>query len=154
MFDLKTAISTWRHVLKNDRALFDEDLDELEQHLRDQIPWLMNKGLSEEEAFRRAIRDMGEIGSIQEAYQRVFWQKAKHRRTLIDELTWRAAMLKNYLKITVRNLVKNKTYSVINIGGLAVGMAVCVLILMFVREETTYDEYHEYQDRIYLYPQL
>ncbi len=52
MFDLNTAISTWKHFLKNDRALHEDDLDELEQHLRDQIPWLMAKGLTEEQAFR------------------------------------------------------------------------------------------------------
>lgn len=149
MFSLETAIETWRHVLKNDRALSVEDLDELEQHLRDQLPWLMNKGLNEEQAFRRAIQVMGEIGSIQEAYQDVFWLKTKYQKKLSDELAWRVAMLKNYLKITVRTLIKNKTYSVINIGGLAVGMAVCVMILMFVREETSYDQYHEYSDRIY-----
>jgi len=58
-------------------------------------------------------------------------------------------MLKNYLKIAYRNLLKKKVYSFINIFGLGVGMACCVLIFMFVQEELSYDNYHERGDRIY-----
>ena len=58
-------------------------------------------------------------------------------------------MLRNYLKIALRNLVKNKTYSLINIVGLAMGMAVSVLILMFVMHEFSYDKFHENHARIY-----
>jgi putative ABC transport system permease protein len=58
-------------------------------------------------------------------------------------------MLKNYLKIALRNIGRHKGYSFINIAGLAIGMAVCILILMFVRDELSYDTYHEHKDRIY-----
>ena len=58
-------------------------------------------------------------------------------------------MLKNYLKIAYRNLLKKKVYSFINIVGLGVGMACCVLIFMFVQDELSYDTYHEKGDRIY-----
>ncbi len=58
-------------------------------------------------------------------------------------------MLKNYLKIAIRNIKRHKAYSFINIAGLAIGMAVCILILMFVRSELSYDTYHEHKDRIY-----
>ncbi|MPR35190.1 FtsX-like permease family protein [Cytophagaceae bacterium SJW1-29] len=57
-------------------------------------------------------------------------------------------MLRNYLKIALRGLVKNKAYSAINIGGLAVGMAVAMLIGLWVWDELTYDHYHENHDRI------
>ena len=53
-------------------------------------------------------------------------------------------MLTNYLKIALRNLQKHKGYSFINIAGLAIGMAACVLILLFVRHEFSYDRYHEH----------
>ena len=49
-------------------------------------------------------------------------------------------MLQNYLKIAVRNLLKNKAYSIINIGGLAVGMAVTILIALWVWNELTFDK--------------
>ena len=58
-------------------------------------------------------------------------------------------MFKNYLTIAVRNLFKHKGYSVINIMGLAIGMACCVLIILFVQDELSYDQYHEKKDRIY-----
>jgi len=57
-------------------------------------------------------------------------------------------MIRNYLKIAWRNLVKNKVYSFINIGGLAVGMAVAVLIGLWIYDELTYDRYHSHYDRI------
>ena len=58
-------------------------------------------------------------------------------------------MLRNYLKIAFRNLVKNKVYSFINIGGLAVGIACCLLITLYVVDELSYDQYHQKADRIY-----
>jgi len=58
-------------------------------------------------------------------------------------------MFKNYLKIALRNIAKHKGYSFINILGLAIGMAVCILIIIFVRHEISYDRYHENSDRIY-----
>ena len=58
-------------------------------------------------------------------------------------------MWKNYFKIAYRNLLKKKVYSFINILGLGVGMACCVLIFLFVQDELSYDNYHEKGDRIY-----
>ncbi|NOR15208.1 MAG: hypothetical protein GQ544_05855, partial [Candidatus Aminicenantes bacterium] len=58
-------------------------------------------------------------------------------------------MFKNYLKIAVRNIRKYKSYSFINIFGLATGMACCLLIALFVQDELSYDRYHEKTDRIY-----
>ena len=52
-------------------------------------------------------------------------------------------MIKNYFKIAWRNLVRNKVYSFINIGGLAVGMAVAMLIGLWVYDEVTFNKYHE-----------
>ncbi|MBA4850886.1 ABC transporter permease [Emticicia sp. BO119] len=51
-------------------------------------------------------------------------------------------MLKNYVKIAFRNLLKNKVFSIINIVGLAIGMAVCMLILLYVSHELSYDKFH------------
>jgi len=58
-------------------------------------------------------------------------------------------MIRNYFKIAWRNLVKNKGYSAINILGLAIGMAVCLLIMLFVQHELSYDRYHAHAGRIY-----
>jgi hypothetical protein len=52
-------------------------------------------------------------------------------------------MIKNYFKIAWRNLVRSKGYSAINIGGLAVGMAVAILIGLWIYDELTYDKFHK-----------
>ncbi|WP_234573167.1 ABC transporter permease [Rhodohalobacter sp. 614A] len=58
-------------------------------------------------------------------------------------------MLKNYFKIAFRNLFKHKVYSFINIFGLAVGIACCLLIGLYVQNEWSYDSFHSKSDRIY-----
>jgi putative ABC transport system permease protein len=58
-------------------------------------------------------------------------------------------MLKNYLKIAVRNLIKHKLFSVINISGLAIGITCSILIILFVNYESSYDAYHKKADRTY-----
>lgn len=58
-------------------------------------------------------------------------------------------MIRNYIKVALRNLWKNKGYSAINIIGLAVGLATCLLILLYVWDELSYDRFHEKAGRIY-----
>ncbi|MDR9418683.1 ABC transporter permease [Gracilimonas sp.] len=58
-------------------------------------------------------------------------------------------MIKNYIKIAFRNLRKNKIDSAISIGGLAVGLACCILLVFYVRFEWSHDNFHENADRIY-----
>src|SRR4051812_29274961 len=58
-------------------------------------------------------------------------------------------MIFNYIKIAWRNLVKQKLFSLINITGLAVGLAVCIMIMMYVAHETSYDRFHTNADRIF-----
>ena len=59
-------------------------------------------------------------------------------------------MIRNYMKITWRNIRNNKIYSFINIMGLAVGMACCFLILLWVQDELSYDKFHANFEDIYL----
>lgn len=58
-------------------------------------------------------------------------------------------MLRNYLTVAIRNLLRNKTYSLINIVGLSVGMTVCLLALTYVADEVSYDRHHPGADRVY-----
>ncbi len=58
-------------------------------------------------------------------------------------------MFKNYLKIALRNIRRHKGFSFINIAGLAIGMACCILIVLFVRDEIGYDSYHAQADQVY-----
>ncbi len=58
-------------------------------------------------------------------------------------------MLGNYLRLALRNLLKHKLYTVINILGLAIGLVCCMLIVLFVSDELQYDRYHDNAPRIY-----
>jgi putative ABC transport system permease protein len=58
-------------------------------------------------------------------------------------------MLRDFFKIAVRNLIRNKSFSVINITGLAIGMAAAILILLWIQNEVSYDGFHKNKDRIY-----
>ena len=58
-------------------------------------------------------------------------------------------MLKNYLKVSLRNFIRHTTYSLINIAGLSIGITCCILILAFLGYEFSFDRYHEHADDIY-----
>ena len=58
-------------------------------------------------------------------------------------------MLKNYIKIALRNISRNKLYSVLNIVGLAIGIACCILILFYVQDELSYDRFNDKADNIF-----
>ncbi|MCK5074793.1 MAG: ABC transporter permease, partial [Calditrichia bacterium] len=62
---------------------------------------------------------------------------------------WSGIMFKNYLKIAYRNILRHKTYSFINIAGLATGMTISILILAWIQNELSYDTFHENSERIY-----
>ena len=58
-------------------------------------------------------------------------------------------MIKNYFKVAVRNLIKHKLFSFINVLGLAIGIACSILIILFVNYENSYDQYNQKADRTY-----
>lgn len=58
-------------------------------------------------------------------------------------------MFQNYLKIAIRNLLRQKAFSIINISGLAIGMASAILIMLWIQNEVSHDRFHEKGDRLY-----
>ncbi len=58
-------------------------------------------------------------------------------------------MLKNYFKVTLRNIWRSKVNSFINILGLSVGIACAILIVLFVKDEVTFDQFHSKIDRLF-----
>ncbi|MFC1493379.1 ABC transporter permease [candidate division KSB1 bacterium] len=71
------------------------------------------------------------------------------RYSVHNNIYWKVNMLKNYLKIAFRNIMKQKMYSFINISGFALGMAACFLILLWIDYEVNYDDFHAKRDNIY-----
>lgn len=63
-------------------------------------------------------------------------------------------MIKNYIKIAWRSLIKQRLYSAITITGLAVGLAVCIMIMLYVAHENSYDRFHKNADRIFTAHQI
>jgi len=68
---------------------------------------------------------------------------------LVNSFFWRWSMFQNYLKISLRNIQRNKGYSLINIAGLAIGIACCTLIMLWVQDELSYDRFHENASDLY-----
>ena len=68
---------------------------------------------------------------------------------LADTIYWRIDMFKNYFKIAYRNLKRHKGYSFINISGLAVGLASCIIIMAWVMDELGYDRHYKNAENIY-----
>ncbi len=149
MFDLEKAIATWRHQYKFSRLFQSIEVDELERHLRDQIQFMVDQGMSEEEAYRKTHHEFGNFSDTEVEFRKMFWMKLRYRRGVMSELTWNLTMLKNYLKVSIRTLFKNKAYTAINLSGLTVGITCCVLIYMVVQHETSFDRFHENVDQIH-----
>jgi len=66
-----------------------------------------------------------------------------------NAIYWGITMFANYFKIALRVIKKHRVFSFINISGLAVGMACCFLILLWVKDELSYDKHHENHERLY-----
>ena len=58
-------------------------------------------------------------------------------------------MIKTYFKIGFRALLRNKSYAFINVAGLALGLAACIVIFLVVQNELSYDRFHKKADRTY-----
>ncbi len=148
MFDLEKAIRNWRKSLNHSESLEDGAKKELECHLRDKIEYLMSQGRSEEEAFEEAAAKIGTADTLGTEYFKATtrhlsgrppWQKSR----------WLPPLLANYIKISLRKVRRQKVYSFINIAGLAVGLACCAIIILYVTNELTYDSFHADAERIF-----
>ncbi|MBN1271522.1 MAG: ABC transporter permease [Candidatus Aminicenantes bacterium] len=67
-----------------------------------------------------------------------------------NSITWGITMIKNYVKITIRQLKRRKGFSFINIAGLSLGMACCFLMLLWVQDEVSFDRFHTNADNLYI----
>lgn len=148
MFDLEKAVRNWRKALHKIESMEDGHIQELEAHLRDEIEERVSRGENKEEAFQEAVISIGSILDIgAEVYK-------THTRSVSGRPPWELhrfmpALVWNYLKIALRKIKRQKGFSFINIAGLAIGMAACILILIWVQDELSYDKFHENADQIY-----
>jgi len=94
------------------------------------------------------VRLLGERGAIQ-ARAWYGWTVARLIPAYVrSEIRWRFEMVLNYLKIVLRNIRKHKSYSLINITGLAAGLACAILIFLWTQNELSFDRFHKNAERI------
>ena len=103
------------------------------------------------------------LGDFEEYYKKIFREKGStHARfwywsqivklipaKISNSFYWRLIMFSNYVKIVLRNIKRHKIYSFINIMGLAIGMACCILVFLYVHHEMSFDRYHHDGERIF-----
>ncbi len=150
MFDLEKALASWRRQFTYTRTVSPADLDEMERHLRDQMADLMAAGETPKAAFREAVAEMGGLLDAEDEYDKVYWQKVRRQGMVLHELGAWQAMLMNYVKLAYRTLLRNKVPSVINIVGLSIALACCVVVYVFLATWHSMDSYHEHGDRLFL----
>ncbi|MBO6575161.1 MAG: ABC transporter permease [Rhodothermales bacterium] len=148
MFDLEAALRAWRKALATGRSMLPEDLDELERHVRDHIHELRTEGYSPQDAFEKARDEVVSDQRTREAYQQVYWGKLRRKGLLRTSLLAEWAIVRSQAVIAIRGLMRNPGYTVLNVTGLAVGIACSLLIILFVRSERSFDRFNEHADRI------
>jgi len=141
MFNLEQAIRAWLKTLRGNQGLEDGYIEELHSHLLDEIDHLKEQGKSEKEAFDTAVANLGSVKKISADY----YKTNTRRWTPIPPDNVRGnflALLFNYFKVAVRRIKRHKGYSLINVLGLAIGMACAIFILKWVHYQLSYDHFH------------
>jgi putative ABC transport system permease protein len=113
--------------------------DEVIDHVCSAVEKEMENGKRFIDAYTIVIRSFGYTEGLQKT----------QKETLYSENPTPRIMIRNYLKIALRNLSRQRFYSLINILGLALGVAACLLIVLYVNHELSYDRYHTKADRIF-----
>src|SRR4030042_589743 len=118
--------------MEADPSLEPGHIAEIESHLRDKIDDLTARGRTPEEAFEEAARALGETGLIGSQFFKVYTPRRSGRPSwqpprFVPALAW------NYVRTASRNMQRYKGYSLINIIGLAIGMACRILILRWAK---------------------
>ncbi len=102
-----------------------------------------------EQAYARHMNRMKVMAHKNQVHKKSVWEnKSKFRESVYR--CFNMGIFNNYFKVIYRNLYRFKSFSLINITGLAIGMASAILILLLVQNELSYDQFHEKKDRIYM----
>ena len=148
MFDLEIAITRWKKGLAANPAMEEGYIAELEGHLRDRIEELTGQGVPVEKAFYAVVNAMGKTEKIGGEYYKAHTVRRSGRPSW-QPPRFMPALLWNYFKVAARALRREKLYAAINIAGLSVGMACFILIGLWVKNELSFDRFHENKERIF-----
>lgn len=149
MFDLEKAVREWRKGLGANPSLEEGVIAELEESLRDDVEELVRQGMTEEKAFGQIAAEMGRAEDMGVEFHKVYTPRRSGRPAwqaprLVPGLAW------DYFRVAVRKFRRQKFGALINLVGLAAGLAVCILISLWVRDELSYDKFLTNRDHLYL----
>ena len=148
MFDLEEAIKKWKKNFLKHEVFEDGLIADIEIHLRDAYDAQRRAGLDEETAFQTAVAQVGTGDSLASEYNKNRLVML-NRRSPLRPGRFMPALVWNYVKIVFRKIKRQKGYSFINTTGLAIGMACCILMVLYIHSELSFDTFHEHADRIY-----
>ncbi len=112
--------------------------DELVDHVCSATENEMKGGLRFIDAYHRVLKSFGHTAGLRETQKQILYPETKPK-----------GMLKNYITVALRNLRKHRFYSFINVLGLSIGLAMCLIIVLFVLNELSYDRHFANADRVY-----
>ncbi len=149
MFDLDKTIARWRKRLTSAPAMEPGYVSEIESHLRDKIDTLMAKGRNAEEAFSEAVEALGESGLVGAEFAKVYAARKSGRPSwkpprFVPALAW------SYVRTATRFFRRHRGFAALNIAGLTIGMLAFLLIMTWVRNELSYDRFHENLDSLFM----
>jgi len=113
--------------------------DELIDHVCSAIETKMVQGIKFIDAYHQVLKTFGSTSGLRET----------QRQTLLSENQKPKIMVRNYITIALRNLMKHRFYTIINVAGLAIGIASCLIIMLYIGFELSYDRHFPNADRIY-----
>lgn len=122
------------------RGIVEEHVqNEMLDHLCELVDRNMKGGLRFIDAYEQALSTLGYTEGLLKTQAQMI--RSENPNTLI--------MLHNYITVAWRNLTRHKTFTIINVFGLSVGLAACLLIGLYINAEFQYDRHHDHADRIY-----
>jgi putative ABC transport system permease protein len=148
VFDLEQAIQDWKKGLWKHQGLEPGHIEELESHLRDRIDDYLDQGFPSEAAFDEAKKRSMPAPEIL-AKDFFYARNGGSKTPPWEKNTNLFCRMPMNIRMAMRSMRKQMTYSIINISGLATGLATCLLLTLYISNEFSYDHFYKDSDRIY-----
>ena len=141
MSRINSLINEWKRELHRFQHLEDGTIEELEDHLREEIATLVEQGKPEEEAFDIARKQIGSIADVDRDENRVLNEGSR--------LGFTAALIRNFVKVGGRHFTRNSLTSSINMVGLIAAFTAATFIGLYVFDELSFERHHPDWETIY-----
>jgi hypothetical protein len=139
--NLEREIGHRKRKLYSQQHIEEGVITEFKSHLRDDIERMTSNGIAEEEeeAFKKVVENIGDIDMID----------SEELKTTTHNNTAFKALFINFTKVSKRQFLKNKTYSLIKLGGLIIAFVSLLFIALFTYDENSFEQMHPDIEKIY-----